>query len=85
MSDKKFYPQRNVLINGDLVVHGFPKPRASMLGTFLVYRILNDCAQFWHIFPNQVKAVQTASSMCGHIIQIKSIENKEVSYGVDEQ
>lgn len=66
-------PSRTVLVNGDLVVHCFPKQVSNPVGLFLVYRIVDDQAWFWSLHKEQVKAVTISGSVGGHVIRIKDI------------
>ena len=63
-----------VLINGDLVVHDFPKRYLNAINQFLVYINVKNQSVYWHICADRFEAVQLASNICGHAVQIKSIE-----------
>lgn len=64
-----------VLVNGNLVIHDFPKELRCVRGEYIVYLIVNhNQAWFWKIFPNKVSAVAAASSMNGHVIQVDTFE-----------
>lgn len=65
---------QNVLINGELLVQKFPVELKRVTHKFLAYRFLNNFAQFGQVFADQINAVAYASSMCGHVIRIDTIE-----------
>lgn len=64
----------NILINGDLIIHGFPDTEKKARNRFIVYRMLDDQAWFWHISDDKISAVSLASSMCGHVVKVQSVE-----------
>lgn len=74
MLSDKLVTTRTVLINGDLVVHGFPKEHLNSAEHFLVYRVVDDQAWFWYITKDKIEAVSISSTLCGHVIQIKTID-----------
>lgn len=65
---------QNVLVNGSLVVFGFPKDIGNPVGKFLVYRVVDDRARYWWITESKLKALSSASGVCGHVEQIRTFE-----------
>lgn len=65
---------QNVLVNGSLVVFGFPKDISNPVGKFLVYRVVDDRAWYWWITETRLKALASANGVCGHVEQIKTFE-----------
>ena len=65
---------QNVLVNGSLVVFGFPKDISNPVGKFLVYRVVDDRAWYWWITESKLKALSNAACMCGHVEQIRTFE-----------
>ena len=65
---------QNVLVNGSLVVFGFPKDIGNPVGKFLVYRVVDDRAWYWWIAETRLKALASASGVCGHVEQIRTFE-----------
>lgn len=69
--------KQNVLINGDLIVSGFPTDIHNPVGMFLVYRIVDDHAWYWYASYSRVNAVELAASIGGHAEQIRTIEQSK--------
>lgn len=65
---------QNVLVNGSLVVFGFPKDISNPVGKFLVYRVVDDRAWYWWVTESKLKALASASGVCGHVEQIRTFE-----------
>lgn len=69
--------KQKVLVNGSLVVFGFPKEIRNPVGKFLVYRVVDDQAWYWWITETKLKALASASGVCGHIEQIRTFEQSK--------
>ena len=65
---------QNVLVNGSLVVFGFPRDIGNHVGKFLVYRVVDDRAWYWWITESKLKALSSATGVCGHVEQIRTFE-----------
>lgn len=76
MQKNNAYAQ-NVLVNGDLIVSGFPTELHNPIGMFLVYRIVDDRAWYWYASHSKVNAVELAASISGHVEQIRTIEHSK--------
>lgn len=68
--------KNNALINGSLVVFGFPKDMPNPVGKFLVYRVVDDRAWYWWVTENKLKALENAQGIWGHIEQIRTFERR---------
>ena len=68
---------QKVLINGSLVVFGFPKDISNPVGKFLVYRVVDDRAWYWWVTENKLKALESANAIWGHVEQIRTFERSE--------
>lgn len=66
-----------VLVNGSLVVSGFPREIRNPVGKFLVYRVVDDQAWYWWITETKLKALASASGVCGHVEQIRTFEQSK--------
>lgn len=62
------------LINGDLLVCEVPGDLSQRLGEYLVYRNIQDSAWYWHCTENKSEAVSLASGLCGHIVQLRTVD-----------
>ena len=63
-----------VLVNGSLVVFGFPREMRNPVGRFLVYTVVNDQAWYWWVTETKLKALASSHGICGHVEQIMSFE-----------
>lgn len=68
---------QKVLINGSLVVFGFPKEILNPVGKFLVYRVFEDRAWYWWVTETKLKALASANGICGHVEQIRTFERSK--------
>jgi len=66
--------KQKVLVNGSLVVFGFPREVRNPMGKFLVYRVADDQAWYWWVTETKLKALASASGVCGHVEQIRTFE-----------
>ena len=69
--------EQKVLINGNLVVFGFPMEISNPVGKFLVYRVVDDQAWYWWVTETKLKALASAQGICGHIEQIRTFERSK--------
>lgn len=68
---------QTVLVNGSLVVFGFPNGMPNPVGKFLVYRVVDDRAWYWWVTDTKLKALASSHSICGHVEQIRTFERSE--------
>lgn len=68
---------QKVLVNGSLVVFGFPKDIPNPVGKFLVYRVVDDQAWYWWVTETKLKALANAYGICGHVEQIETFERSK--------